>query len=97
MTVRLEELEETTNHGNGQNKGAVGTEEDTGILIVFTRVLVGALVRVLVLALTLELAANVLHVLEALASILDVLGALDVKGTVDLLESGELDAGSQMR
>lgn len=95
--MRLEELKETTNDGNGQNKGAVGTEEDTGILIVFTRVLVGALVRVLVLALTLELATNVLHVLEALASILDILGALDVEGTVDLLEGGELNAGSQKR
>lgn len=93
--MRLEELEKTTNDGNGQNEGAVGTEEDTGILIVLTGVLVGALVRVLVLALALELATDVLHLLKGAARILNVLGALDVEGTVDLLEGGELDPRSQ--
>lgn len=92
LTKRLEELEETTDGGNGQDKRRIGAEEDAGVIFVVT-VLPGALVGVLVVAPALELAVDaVLQLLELAASVVDVLRALDVQGALDRLERGELDS-----
>lgn len=90
---RLEELEKTADGSDAQDNGRVGTEEGTGILIIVAAVVaLATLVRVLVLTITRELALDTLaKVLERVAGVFDVLGALDVEGTLDVLERGELD------
>lgn len=91
---RLEEVGQSADGSNGQHKGRAGAEEGTGtVVIVVDLVLARAAVGVLVLALALRLATDIrVHVVERAASLLDVLGALDIEGALDGLERGEFEA-----